>query len=234
MAGRGSRFAEVGYEYPKPLIDVEGEPMIKKVVDNFKIYEDCRFIFLVLKEQYDKYLLKYLLPLICEENACEIVVVDQVTQGAACTVLLAKDLINNDEELIIANSDQIIEWEANHFLRYMRKKKSDAGIVTFLASGSKWSFVKVNEDGGITEVAEKNPISNIGTTGHYYTSKGSLFVQAAEQMISKNIRTNNEFYVAPSFNELIGDGYKVINYPIPEMIGLGTPEDLEKYLSRNK
>jgi len=572
MAGRGSRFAQAGYTFPKPLIDVENKPMIQVVVDNIGI--QARYIFLVLKEHYDAYALKYLLPLICGKNPCEIVIVDQVTEGAACTVLLSEKLINNDDELILANSDQWINWDNDHFLNFMRSKKADGGIVTFnacfsyktlidtkefgkiplgkivnqkidcsvmsyseskkmfeyskvkdfikipgkdlqwkkivtpwknttyvtsdhlfltendswhdiasmdnrkiltnhnvmskmqrevfdgtmLGDGSisiargrvnsglkfshslkqrrwaefklgtfsslgtnsdivkigkydaiacrvnineefknerirwypndkksipndlkltprtiavwymddgglttnktqtprfatnsftlrdieflqekfnelnistytvrdnnqyrlivsaesesiifnmikeyilpemqyklpekyrgffdsslyaldncdfyyssvnvsdydelkadnkyafciqtenenfivdnlvahnchpKWSFAKVDEDGLVTEVAEKKPISNIATVGVYYFSKGKFFVDGAKQMISKNIRTNNEFYVCPVFNELIGDGKKVLNYPIAEMKGLGTPEDLDKFL----
>lgn len=231
MAGRGSRFAQAGYTFPKPLIDVENKPMIQVVVDNLGI--EARYIFLVLKEHYDAYALKYLLPLITGKNPCEIVIVDQVTDGAACTVLLSEHLINNDDELILANSDQWINWDSDHFLSFMRSKKADGGIVTFNATHPKWSFAKVGDDGLVTEVAEKKPISNIATVGVYYFKKGMFFVNGAKQMISKDIRTNNEFYVCPVFNELIGDGKKVLNYPIAEMKGLGTPEDLEKFLKDN-
>lgn len=228
MAGRGSRFVQAGYTFPKPLIDVENKPMIQVVVDNLGI--EARYIFLVLREHYDAYALKYLLPLICGNNSCEIVIVDQVTAGAACTVLLSEDYINNDDELILANSDQWIEWDNKHFLNFMRTKKADGGIITFNATHPRWSFAKVEEDGTISEVAEKKPISTTATTGIYYFKCGKFFVDGAKQMISKNIRTNDEFYVCPVFNELIGDGKKIMNYPIPEMKGLGTPEDLDKFL----
>jgi dTDP-glucose pyrophosphorylase len=163
-----------------------------------------------------------------KENS-KIVSVTGVTEGAACTVLLAKESINNDEELIIANSDQWVNWNNQHFLSYLREKNADGGIVTFIATHPKWSFVKINEEGLVTEVAEKKPISNIATVGIYYFKKGSDFVQAAEQMISKDIRTNNEFYVAPVFNEMIASGKKILTYPIAEMRGLGTPEDLKRF-----
>jgi dTDP-glucose pyrophosphorylase len=114
----------------------------------------------------------------------------------------------------------------------MRQKQADAGILTFHATHPKWSFAKVEESTGlVTEVAEKRPISNIATVGIYYYKHGRDFVNGAEQMIAKNIRVNNEFYVCPVFNELIGDGKKVYNYPVAEMCGLGTPEDLNKFLS---
>jgi len=234
MAGRGTRFEKAGYSFPKPLIDVNNKPMIQVIVDNLDIKDDegVRYIFLVLKDHYDKFSLKYLLPLIVGSNSCEIVVVDSVTDGAACTVLLAKDLINNDDELILANSDQWVNWDSSHFLNFMREKNASGGILTFLATHPKWSFAKVDESTNlVTEVAEKKPISNVATVGIYYFKAGRLFVESAEQMIANDIRTNGEFYVCPVFNEMIKDGEKVCNYPIAEMKGLGTPEDLQRFLN---
>ena len=233
MAGRGSRFEKAGYSFPKPLIDVNNDPMIKIIIDNLNIQCDdgVRYVFLVLKEHYNKFSLKYLLPLIVGKNQCEIVVVDSVTEGAACTVLLARDLINNDDELILANSDQWIYWDSNQFLNFMRNKNADGGIVTFHACDPKWSFVKVDESTNlITEVAEKKPISSVATVGIYYFNKGSLFVNAADQMINKNIRTRGEFYVCPVYNEIIQDGGRVYSFPVAEMRGLGDPEGLSAFL----
>ena len=156
--------------------------------------------------------------------------VNEITEGAACTALLAKELINNDEELVIANSDQWINWDNQHFLAFLRKSDADGGIVTFISTHPKWSFVKVNDQGEVTLLAEKKPISNIATVGIYYFKKGKYFVEAAEQMIRKNIRTNNEFYIAPTYNEMIEAKKKILHYPIAEMRGLGTPEDLTRFL----
>ncbi len=225
MAGRGKRFEDAGYSFPKPLIEVNGKPMIQIIIENLNFSD--QHIFIVQKDHMEKYSIKEMLSLIKENS--KIVSVTGVTEGAACTVLLAKESINNDEELIIANSDQWVNWNNQHFLSYLREKNADGGIVTFIATHPKWSFVKINEEGLVTEVAEKKPISNIATVGIYYFKKGSDFVQAAEQMISKDIRTNNEFYVAPVFNEMIASGKKILTYPIAEMRGLGTPEDLKRF-----
>lgn len=232
MAGRGQRFIDAGYNLPKPLININGKPMIQHVIENIGI--EAEYIFLTLKEHCDKYMLRYILPLICDKNPCKIIEVDQITEGAACTALLAKDnLLGFEEELLIINSDQLVFWDPNHFINYMRFKKADGGILTFTASNSKWSFVKLKDETNlIIEVAEKKPISNTATVGIYYFKSSSKFVQCAKQMINKNIRTNNEFYLAPSYNELIEVGGKVYSYPVAEMIGLGTPVDLEKYLNQ--
>jgi HAD superfamily hydrolase (TIGR01509 family) len=228
MAGAGSRFEKAGYTFPKPLIDVEGQPMIKLVTENLNM--DANFIYIVQKSHREKYNLDALLNLISPN--CKIVEVDGLTEGAACTTLLAKELINNDSPLLLANSDQYIEWDSNEFMYKMVETNSDGGIVTFPATHPKWSFVKIDEFGFVSEVAEKNPISNIATVGVYYWSKGSDYVKYAESMINKNIRTNNEFYVCPVFNEAISDGKKIRTFEIKKMWGIGTPEDLNVYLNR--
>ncbi len=231
MAGAGSRFEQAGYTFPKPLIDVDGKPMIQVVTDNLNI--DAKYIFIVQKEHYEKYNLKHLLGLITNDN-CEIVQVDGLTEGAACTTLLAKEFIDNDEPLVIANSDQFVEWDSNEFMYSMVADNVDGGMLTFEATHPKWSFAKLGEDGFVCEVAEKKPISNIATVGVYYWTKGSDYVKYTEQMINKNIRTNNEFYVCPVFNESIQDGKKIKIFEIEKMWGLGTPEDLKRYLDERK
>ena len=228
MAGAGSRFEKAGYTFPKPLIEVNGKPMIQTVIENLNI--DAKHIFIVQKKHYEQYNLKYLLNLITNNN-CEIVQVDGMTEGAACTTLLAKKLIDNDEPLVLANSDQFVEWDSNEFMYSMTADDIDGGILSFEATHPKWSFARLDEEGYVSEVAEKKPISNIATVGIYYWKKGSDYVKFAEQMIEKNIRTNNEFYVCPVFNEAIGGGKKIKVFSIDKMWGLGTPEDLERYVS---
>ena len=147
-----------------------------------------------------------------------------------CNLSPSSNLRSNDEELIIANSDQWVNWNNQHFLSFLRDNDADGGIVTFYSTHPKWSFVKLDDEGKVTIVAEKKPISNIATVGIYYFKKGKYFVEAAEQMIGKNIRTNNEFYIAPVYNEMIQSNKKILNYPIAEMRGLGTPEDLSKFM----
>ena len=230
MAGNGSRFAQAGYTFPKPLIEVHGKPMIQVVVENLAV--EANYIFVVQKLHRQKYNLDSMLSLICP--GCKIVEVDSVTEGAACTVLLAKELIDNDEPLVIANSDQFIEWNSLEFFYKMNEQNLDAGIVSFRATHPKWSYAKVDDNGFVTEVAEKNPISDIATVGVYYWKQGKDFVKYAESMISKDIRVNDEFYVCPVFNEAILDGLKIKTFDIPKMWGIGTPEDLNYFLENYK
>ena len=226
MAGAGSRFAEAGYSFPKPLIDVNGKPMIQAVVENLAI--DATYTYIVQKDHYEKYNLSYLLNAITPN--CNIVQVDGITEGAAVTALLAKEFIDNDNPLIMANSDQIVDWNSREFIYDLFTKNADGGIATFTSTHPKWSYAKIDNAGLVTEVAEKKPISNNATVGVYYWKKGSDFVKYAQDMINKNIRVNNEFYVCPVFNEAIADNKLIYALPIKAMSGIGTPEDLNNYL----
>jgi HAD superfamily hydrolase (TIGR01509 family) len=230
MAGAGSRFEQAGYTFPKPLIEVKGKPMIQVVVENLNL--EANYIYVVQKAHRQKYNLDTLLNLITP--GCKIVETEGLTEGAACTALLAKEFIDNDAPLFFANSDQFVEWDSNEFMYKMNETNADGGIVSFTATHPKWSFAKVDENGLVTEVAEKNPISDIATVGYYYWKYGSDFVKYAEQMIEKNIRVNNEFYVCPVFNQAIEDCKQIRTFNTNGMWGLGTPEDLKYYLENYK
>ncbi len=221
MAGAGIRFKEAGYDLPKPLINILGKTMIERVVESLGL--EGNYIFIVQKE-HEQHKISETLKSIAPD--CKIIYVDKLTEGAACTALLAKDLINNDDELIIANSDQYIEYDRDFFLDLI--KWYDGVILTFRANDPKWSYCKVHR-GFVTEVVEKQVVSNVATVGIYAFRKGSDFVWAAEQMIKKNIRTKGEFFLAPCFNELIQDGRQIITVDVDVMKGCGTPSDLLEF-----
>lgn len=230
MAGAGSRFEKAGYTFPKPLIEVNKKPMIQVVIENLNI--DANYIFVVQHEHRIKYNLDTLLNLIAP--GCKIVETQGLTEGAACTALLASEFIDNEAPLFFANSDQFVDWNSNEFMYKMNESDADGGIVVFDATHPKWSFAEINKNNIVTRVAEKNPISTNATVGFYYWKKGSDFIKYANQMIDKNIRVNNEFYVCPVFNEAIQDNKKIISFKANTMWGLGTPEDLELFLKESK
>ena len=230
MAGEGSRFVKAGYTFPKPLIEINKKPMIQFVIENLAL--DANFVFLVRKEHEKKYNIVSLLKVLAPN--CKVVIVNKLTEGAACTTLLAKKLINNNNPLIIANSDQFIEWNSSKTMYKFISRKIDGGILTFDSLHPKWSYAKTDKYGNVTEVAEKKVISNHATVGIYFWKKGSDYVKYAEKMIKKNIRVKNEFYVCPVFNEAIKDNKKIIIENIEEMWGLGTPEDLEVFLKEKQ
>lgn len=226
MAGLGSRFKEKGYSLPKPLIKIFGKPMIQHVVESLNI--EGHYIFLVQKEHRVKYHLDDVLDEIAP--GCSIVEVDGLTEGAASTSLLAKDLINNDKPLIIANSDQVVTWNSSKFQEYL--SDLDGLTAVFSAADPKWSYVK-GHGGVVSEVVEKQVVSNNANVGIYGWSMGSDYVKYAEQMIAENFRTNNEFYIAPVYNWAIKDSKQVRWFLVDEMHGLGTPEDMNEYIRRS-
>lgn len=229
MAGAGSRFTEAGYEFPKPLIDVNGKPMIQAVVDSLGI--NAKYTYIVQEEHFNKYNLGHVLNLITPN--CNIIKINGITDGAAVTCLMAKEFINNEQPLIMANSDQIVDWDSRQFMYDLYTKNADGGIAIFKSTHPKWSYARVGLDGTVVEVAEKKPISDNATVGIYYWKHGSDFIKYTEQMIEKNIRVNNEFYTCPVFNEAIEDGKRIYVLPVKKMWGIGTPQDLETYLKNN-
>lgn len=233
MAGRGSRFLEQGYSDSKPFIDVNGKPMIQKVIENLNFEFDDKFKVIILcqKEDYEKYDFK-LFPEIFQHNNIEIVQIDGITEGAACTLLLAKEFINNDTPMLSFNTDQMIDYNVEETFNKM--SQHDGGIPCFWGDSEDWSYAKTDEKGLVTEVAEKKVISNDATAGYYYWSKGSDFVKYAEQMINSNDRVNNEFYVAPVYNYAVKDGKNICITQVDKVYELGTPEYLERYLDTLK
>ncbi len=232
MAGEGRRFQEAGYTFPKPLIEVGGKPMMQRVIENLLPLNPSEFVFLVKSEHAKKYAMRDMLRQVVPPS-CDIrcFLVDELTEGAACTALLAKEFIDDDEDLLIANSDQLMNYSALNFALLQKYSLFDGIVFCFNSTHPKWSFVKVDPTTMlVTEVAEKKPISDIATCGVYYYGTGRLFVKAAENMIDRNIRVNGEFYIAPVYNEMIAAGKKIVPFMVEQMHGLGTPEDLDSYL----
>ncbi|MGO9133995.1 MAG: glycosyltransferase family 2 protein [Methylovirgula sp.] len=231
MAGLGSRFADAGYTTPKPLIPILGVPMIQLVIANLRPSRPHRFIFICRREHLHAYELE---PRFAAwAPGCEIVALDRVTEGAACTVLQARQFLG-DGPLMIANSDQYVDTNIDEYLA-IQDQGFDGLIMTMTARDPKWSFVGLDDRRLVTRVAEKQPISDEATVGIYNFAKASDFVRGADRMIAAEKRVNNEFYVAPVYNEMIADGAKIaicnIGSDVAGMYGLGTPADLNLFLS---
>lgn len=231
MGGRGKRFSTQGYQLPKPLIDVKGHPMIKWVIDSLRV--DANFIFIVNQEHIDQYRIDYLLKSFVP--GCQIVIDNPVLQGPATSCLAAKNLIDNSKHLFIANCDQYLEYDSSHFFYQNIVKQHDGSIITFKEKegSNKWSFVRLDEHGLVDQIKEKQVISNLASTGHYYFDKGSDFVKYAERMITDNIRVNDEFYVSGVYDYMLKDNKKISNYTVDSFAGLGTPTDLIDFLKQD-
>jgi dTDP-glucose pyrophosphorylase len=233
MAGRGSRFVTAGYELPKPLIDIHGKPMISYVIHNVTPSCSHRFIFICLQEHVDKYHIDEILRRYVEN--CIIVTTSCVTEGAACTILLAEEYINNSDPLMIANSDQYVDTDINAYINYMETTISDGLVMTMTSNEDKWSYIRLSEDNSIIEIREKEVISEEATVGIYNYRAGADYVKYAKEMIRAEDRVNNEFYVAPVYNYMIRACKKIVHYNIGAvnkgMYGLGIPKDLEYFMS---
>lgn len=229
MAGLGDRFKKQGYTVDKPMIPINGEPMIKKVLNALGI--DGHYIFVINKNIRD---IIYLKKILNEEtkNKCTIIEIDYLTEGPASTCLLAKDLINNDEPLLITNCDQILHWDNKKFINFILNSTADGVVVTYNVKTKKNSYVKLDDNGYAVEFAEKKIISDHSLNGVHYWKKGKYFITSAQRMIEKNKRVNNEFYIAPTYNEMILEGKIIKTYEInnDDHWAVGTPEDLKRYL----
>jgi len=233
MAGAGSRFLNEGFTVPKPLIPIHHVPMIQLVIHNLRPRCPHRFIFICQREHVLQYNLKPRLHEWAEQS--ELVLLDGLTEGAACTVLAAEHLIDNTDSLMIANSDQYIEICINAYINELIQRELDGLIMTMKADDPKWSFVATDKDRHVTRVVEKEVISDDATVGIYNFARGCDFVRMAKTMIAANERVNGEFYVAPVYNRFIAAGHRVGIFDVGSegqgMHGLGTPADLSAFLN---
>ena len=231
MGGEGRPFADRGFTFPKPLIEVRGRSMIEIVVENLTPRRrPHQFVFIPKQEHVTKFALAEVLQLL--SPGCAIVPMKAPTSGALCSVLLATDHLRDDCQLLIANADQHLSVPIDDFLDAAEQPGVDGCIMTFPNTHPRWSYAKVDE-GRVVAVAEKRPISRHATVGLYHFRSSVEFLRAAERSIVKNAALGGEFYVAPVYNEFVLAGKAIVTFPIgPEqMHSLGTPEELERFAS---
>jgi dTDP-glucose pyrophosphorylase len=225
MAGAGKRFSDVGYTIPKPFIPVHGIPMVQAVVDNLNI--DGKFIFIIQNKHSVGDNLKIFLQAIKPNSI--VIGIDELTEGPACTALLAEEYID-DNPLIIVNCDQMIhDFDVNKLLEFSKVNQADGVLGAFISTSKKNSYMKLDPQGEVTEIKEKIVISNTATNGLHFWNNGKDFISSAKEMIKAGERYNNEFYIAPTYNYLVKDGKKILPYFYNLHFPIGTPEDLNKY-----
>lgn len=233
MAGRGQRFKDAGYKLPKPMIDVAGVPMVERVRSNMPQADK---LIVVALEEHRPWVREWLSQVDRQRPfnyplGIHATYIPEVTAGTACTVYGVIEEVHPESELLVANSDQWMDWSPGHFIDYCRRSGADGVIPCFRAFGDKWSFLSLRDDGSVREVVEKRPISDVGTTGIYYWKRAADCFTSIEEMVKGNERNNQEFYLAPSYCKLIQEGAVVLPYPIPKMYSMGTPDDLRDSLA---
>ena len=204
MSGSSQAFNDAGYEYPKNLVEIAGQPMIQHVMVSLQPLKSMggRFICAVHRDENRKHHTGKVLQLMDSDTS--VIELNEKTSGAACSALLAVDYINNNEPLIITNGDQILVGvDLAGVIKDFKHKQLDAGVIVFEDIHPRWSFVKCGIDGFVIETAEKRPISKFATAGFFYFAKGSDFVHAAMDMLKKDAHLNGSFYICPALNEMI-------------------------------
>lgn len=222
MAGLGTRFANKGFKNPKPFIDIYGQPMIRRVVDSINLPQ-VEHIFIARQEHIEEFNLAD----IFSDLNIKILPIHETTEGAAISVSMTRKFFRYDEEILIVNSDQLFHYDSRQ-VADITKQSVDGCIWCFYGNGPKWSYVKVDSNNLVTEVAEKKQISNIATGGMYYWKSFYNFLDCTDQMVEANDRVNNEFYVAPVYNYM-QPFQKTVTRMLNGIDQLGTPEDLQEY-----
>jgi dTDP-glucose pyrophosphorylase len=229
MAGRGSRFADQGVNIPKPLIPVHGRPMVAWALDSLQEVAFSQLVFVVLQEHETAFGVTTLLRGLAGPEA-QVVVIPAVTEGQLCTVLAAKEMIDTDEDILVASADTYIRSSLHRDIA--RRESFCRGLISVAnLPGDRWSFARADESGRVLEVAEKVRISDHASTGLYYFANGREFVSTAGTMIANHEKTRGEYYVIPVYQKYILRGWRVGLSIAEEMWDMGTPESLESFKS---
>ncbi|MEI6335432.1 MAG: glycosyltransferase family 2 protein [Methylococcaceae bacterium] len=187
--------------YPLCLAEFDSVPLIQRVIDSCRPLRPNQLIFAFRGEEITTYHLDYVVTLLWPDSMT--LTVQDKTQGAACTALLATGVIESDDELLIVNGNELLDTDFLTILEDFRRRKLDAGVAVFHSIHPRYSYVRIDEDGLVIEAAEKKPISTNATVGFYWFAQGRDFVHAAKNMIRKDARVNGSFYICPTFNELV-------------------------------
>ena len=227
MAGKGLRLADAGFEKPKPLIEIKNKTIMEWSINSLSL--DGTFIFCPKQEHIEKFGIDSKLKEII--NDCKIVPISYDTHGPVDTILNARDLIDNNDELLITDVDHYVEWDAQFFNENIRKRDIDGCTMVFPEpqNNEAYSFVKLDNDGFVIQSAEKISISSIATVGIHYFKRGSDFVKFADEMIKRKISIKNEYYVTPIFNLFAENNKKIVTMPVKQMWPLGNPNEINRF-----
>lgn len=227
-----NHFGDEAYLYPKPLVEIKGRPIIERVIDNFAPLSPDRFIFIVNEEDCQRYQLDAVLRLVAGDQAI-VIPVQQYTQGALCTALLAIDYLDNDHELIISNSDHLLDVDLGLTLAPLRQPPEiDSGVICFSSVHPKWSYVQLEGD-RIIRAAEKHPISRHAVAGVYYYRHARDFVQAAMRTLEKQAHVDGIYYLSSALNEMVlqNKTLKTVSIPTDSYHHFYSPQKVQEYES---
>lgn len=229
MAGRGSRFKKIGIDTPKFLIEVKNKKLLQYSLKSLPLELATKVIFIGLTEHNIEFnIKKELKNILPEKLSFELILIDDVTQGQAETVYLAKKHIDFTKDLVIFNIDTYF-YSKSLADKLSSSSKKDGVLGAFKDTGTNWSFAKIDKKGEVIETTEKIPISDNALTGLYHFTNPNDFFETFEYYHSNNFKFNNEYYVAPMYNYLIQKGKKFVLDFTDEFIPLGTPEEIKGF-----
>lgn len=236
MAGRGERFFKEGYDVPKYMIEVKGKSLFEYSLLSLPLEVFEKIIFIALKEHEEKYnlteFIKEKLSKYHLKAQIDTIMLDETTRGQAETVLKAKDCIEREKDLVIYNIDTFFKSDSFKEKLLSPSAKKDGIIGAFKIKDledKKWSFAQIDKNGIVCKTAEKDNISEFALTGMYHFTRAQDFLDIAQKQINDDIRTLNEFYIAPMYNDLIAKGRELVIDITNEFIPLGTPCDVEAF-----
>ncbi|MBI1343047.1 MAG: NTP transferase domain-containing protein [Terrimonas sp.] len=215
IAGGNAFFTDhAEYQFPKPLVEINGKPMIQLVYENLQGIDvkDKKFIFILRDEDCTRFHLDQTVAILTDGKA-SVVRLKEETKGAVCSCLMAIDLLDMNSPLLIANGDQVIEQELSDAVISFMDGQQDGGVITFESVHPKWSYARM-ENNQVVETAEKRPISKKAIAGVYYFRKAIDFIEGGFEVIKKNTNTNGIFFVSATINELILHNKRVGAYGI--------------------
>jgi NDP-sugar pyrophosphorylase family protein len=213
IAGTSELFEKAGYIYPKPLIEINGKLMIEMVLENLlPVKTEKKFTFIIREEDCVNFHLDNTLRLLIPD--ANVATIKRPTQGALCSVLMSIDNIQPDDELLIVNGDQLIDQNLDKVISSFHKEGAEAGLLTFSSVHPRWSYARTDENNHVLETAEKNPISRNAIAGFYYFKNASDFIEAATNVLLKDTRINDLFFISSTINEYVLMNKKVLNFSI--------------------
>lgn len=237
MVGLGSRFADAGFDTPKPLIEVDGLPMFKKAISSFDhIDVEKSYHFVIRQEHVDTQSLdKRIKEALPEAN---IIVLPEITRGAAESALAAKPHLNPDDGLVLLDCDlwfQSESYEAMVRNSLTGTTQIDGGVLTFPADNPRYSYAEIGEDGMVLRTAEKIVISNSAITGAYYFAAVQTFIEAAEELLTQPLsEAMKEYYISFVYSMILQNGGKIQAAYVDQFASFGTPEELADYEASKK
>lgn len=221
-------------DFPLCLTEIGNNSLLEKIIQNTSTLSNGKYSFIFLEKESQRFHLDKIVSLLIKDSKC--VLVPEHTQGSACTALLSASQLDQDAELLIVSANELVDLDLETVIVGFREKKLDAGTLIFRSLHPRYSFVSLDENGFVKETAQKEPISNNATVGIFWYAKTSDFVNGAKNLIRKDAKVDDKFFLAPVFNELVLQHKRigVFNLPDGRYFPLKTEQQIDIFQGGNQ